>query len=294
MRLAIAEAPRTAKGLVRPALRNRLSHNSKRELRPPFAASCAARTAVLVSSQVIMLHSTHLPQVALQNTEILETPRQSLVTRFTHWIHFLSFIGLAVSGVGILLAHPRLYWGETGGLGTPSVLDLPLPFMLGGPSGWGRYLHFLSAWICVLTGLAYVIAGFWTGHFQREFVPAKTELSWSAVSRVFDTHLRRRQPQPEDASRYNILQKLSYAGVVFLLLPVMLWTGMAMSPSVVSVFPFFVTLLGGQQTARTVHFFVAVGLVAFVIVHVALVCISGFRQRMGAMITGRTATKGTP
>ncbi len=208
-----------------------------------------------------MSHSTYLPQEAIQSTEVLETSRHAWVTRFTHWIHFLSFIGLTVSGVGILLAHPRLYWGETGGLGTPSVLDLPLPFMLGGPSGWGRYLHFLSAWVCVLAGVVYVLAGFWTRHFQREFVPLKAELSWSAVSRVFATHLRRGEPRLEEASRYNVLQKLSYAGVVFLLLPAMLWTGMAMSPSVTSVFPFFVTFLGGHQTARTVHFFVAVGLV---------------------------------
>jgi thiosulfate reductase cytochrome b subunit len=233
-----------------------------------------------------MAHSTYLPGEAVQSINALDIPRHSLLTRVTHWIHFLSFIGLVVSGVGILLAHPRLYWGETGGLGTPSVLDLPLPFMLGGPSGWGRSLHFLSAWVCVLTGLLYVLSGVWTRHFQREFIPGREELSWGEVSRVFATNLRRRKPLPEEASRYNILQKLSYAGVVFLLLPAMLWTGMAMSPSVVSVFPFFVTTLGGHQTARTIHFFVAVALAVFLFVHVAMVSISGFRQRMAAMITG--------
>src|SRR5262249_19650015 len=115
---------------------------------------------MLVSAKLAMAQSTYLPQNATPKTDISTAPRHSLVTRVTHWIHFISFVGLAVSGVAILLVHPRLYWGETGGLGTPSVLDLPLPFMLGGPSGWGRYLHFLSAWVSVLAGLAYALAGF--------------------------------------------------------------------------------------------------------------------------------------
>jgi cytochrome b subunit of formate dehydrogenase len=75
--------------------------------------------------------------------------RFSLLVRVTHWLNTISFVALVVSGVGILLAHPRFYWGETGGVGTPSLFDLPLPFMLGGPSGWGRYMHFQAAWLCV-------------------------------------------------------------------------------------------------------------------------------------------------
>src|SRR5580704_5451 len=86
-------------------------------------------------------------------------PRHSAVVRITHWINTLSFFGLLVSGIAILLAHPRLYWGETGSVGTPSLLDLPLPFLLTGQSGWGRYLHFLSAWACVLNGTLYVLSG---------------------------------------------------------------------------------------------------------------------------------------
>jgi hypothetical protein len=78
-----------------------------------------------------------------------------------------------ISGIGILLAHPRFYWGETGGVGTPSLFDLPLPFMLGGPSGWGRYLHFQSAWVCVLNLLLYVASGLASRHFQQNLAPAK-------------------------------------------------------------------------------------------------------------------------
>ena len=78
--------------------------------------------------------------------------------RVTHWINLVSFIALVVSGIAILLAHPRFYWGETGSVGTRSLIDLPLPFVLTGQTGWGRSLHFLSAWICVLNGAAYLLA----------------------------------------------------------------------------------------------------------------------------------------
>ena len=84
--------------------------------------------------------------------------RHSLLVRITHWLTALSVAGLLVSGVAILIAHPRLYWGETGSLETSSLIDLPLTLTLG-HSGWGRYLHFLSAWICVLSGLMYVVSG---------------------------------------------------------------------------------------------------------------------------------------
>src|ERR1700733_9206092 len=86
-------------------------------------------------------------------TALAMAPRHSAIVRITHWITTLSFLGLLVSGIAILLAHPRLYWGETGAVGMPSLIDLPLPFVLVGQTGWGRYLHFLSAWVCVLTGL---------------------------------------------------------------------------------------------------------------------------------------------
>src|SRR6202162_3564971 len=96
---------------------------------------------------------------------VLSSPRHSAVVRVTHWINALSFFGLLVSGFAIILAHPRFYWGETGALGTPSLLDLPLPFMKGGPSGWGRNLHFLSAWVCVFNGSLYALSGIFTRHF---------------------------------------------------------------------------------------------------------------------------------
>src|SRR3974377_303952 len=109
--------------------------------------------------------------LAARITESLNAPRHSALVRVTHWVNTLSFFGLLVSGFAILLAHPRFYWGEAGALGPPSPLGLPLPFMKGGPSGWGRNLHFLSAWVSVLNGSVYAISGILTRHFLPRFPP---------------------------------------------------------------------------------------------------------------------------
>jgi thiosulfate reductase cytochrome b subunit len=205
-----------------------------------------------------MAQSIFLPWVTVRSPARTGSPRHSAAVRITHWINSLSFFGLVVSGIAILLAHPRLYWGETGSVGTPSLIDLPLPFVLAGQSGWGRYLHFLSAWVCVLTGLSYVLSGILRQHFRREFLD------------------------------YDRVQRIAYLGVVFVLLPLMIWTGFAMSPAIISVFPALVIVFGGQQSARTIHFCAAVLLVLFFFVHVAMVWRAGFRNRVGAMITGHS------
>jgi len=233
--------------------------------------------------------SAYLPGLAGQISDIRKSARHSGIVRVTHWINTLSFIGLLVSGFAILLAHPRFYWGEAGGLGTPSVLDLPLPFMKGGPSGWGRNLHFLSAWVCVLNGLLYVLSGILARHFRRNLLPGRADLAWGSISREVLNHLRFQRPGPETSLAYNVLQRVTYLGVVFVLFPLMLWTGFAMSPAIVSVFPAVVTSLGGQESARTIHFFAADLLVLFLAVHIAMLCLAGFRNRVQAMVTGRIA-----
>jgi thiosulfate reductase cytochrome b subunit len=189
----------------------------------------------------------------------------SALVRATHWVNSFSFFALVVSGIAILIAHPRLYWGETGGIGGPSLFDLPIPFMLG-HSGWGRYLHFLSAWVCVLSGLLYGVSGLLTGHFRKDILPARM------VS----------------VDSYNVFQRLAYSAVVFVLFPLIVVTGFAMSPAITSVFPALVNLFGGQQSARTIHFFVAVFLVLFFFVHLTMVCLAGFTNPVRAMITGVT------
>ena len=190
-----------------------------------------------------------------------EPLRPSLLVRLTHWINAGSFAALVVSGVAILLAHPRLYWGETGNINTPSLIDLPLPFMLTGQSGWGRSLHFLSAWITVTAGALYLISGILSRHFADDVLPGRT-------------------------TGYSRAQRATYSIVVFALFPLVVWTGLAMSPAVVAIFAPMVTLLGGQQSARTIHFFVACALVLFLLIHVGMVVRAGFRKRVTAMVTG--------
>jgi thiosulfate reductase cytochrome b subunit len=203
----------------------------------------------------------------------------------THWIVTLSFFGLLVSGIGILLAHPRLYWGETGAFGTPALVDLPIPFVLGN-SGWGRSLHFLSAWVCVLTGAVYVPSGFLSQHFRRDLMPATGDLASGRLVLAIRSHFRWSRPGDEELLRYNVLQRLAYLGVVFVLFPLIVLSGLAMSPAITSAVPALVEGFGGQQSARTVHFFLASLLVLFVVVHVGMVCRAGVIRRMRAMIAG--------
>jgi len=163
-------------------------------------------------------------------------------------------------------------------------------YVLPDENGWSRYLHFQSAWLVVFTGLLYVIFGLSAGHFRKNLIPEGADLSWRALSTSIASHLRLKRPNEEEAWSYNTLQRITYLFVIFVLFPFVIWTGLAMSPAFVSAFPATVNVLGGQQSARTLHFFVSVALVLFLLVHVAMVCLAGFRSRMRAMITGRGAT----
>jgi thiosulfate reductase cytochrome b subunit len=213
---------------------------------------------------------------------ISDYPRHSFVVRITHWITALGFAGLLVSGIAILLSHPRLYWGETGNIAMPSLIDLPLPFILANQNGWGRYLHFLSAWGVVLSGAVYVFSGLVTAHFRKNLLPAKADLNWKSLLKLF---------RSAETSSYNVLQRITYLIVVFGLFPFVIWTGLAMSPALVSVIPSLVTVLDGHQSARTLHFFVAVILVLFVIVHLAMIALAGFWSCVRPMITGHAAAR---
>ena len=226
--------------------------------------------------------------------------RHSALIRLTHWLTAVCFVALLVTGIEILISHPRFYWGETGNVLTPPLFKLPIPasrssvptgygYVLPDQNGWSRYLHFQAAWGSVLTGLLYVVFGLLSGHFLKNLLPARADLSWRALSDVIAQHLRFRPPSEDEASSYNGLQRLTYLFVIFVLFPLVIWTGLAMSPAVASAFPAAVTILGGQQSARTIHFFVSVLLLLFLLVHVLMVCLTGFRQRMRAMITGRRA-----
>ncbi len=160
-------------------------------------------------------------------------------------------------------------------------------YVLPDQNGWSRYLHFQAAWAAVLTGLVYGLAGLWTGHFRNNLLPATSERRWGAFRDVFARYLRRGPPEEVDARSYNVVQRTAYLSVIFVLFPLVIWTGLALSPAFDSAFPFAVNALGGRQSARTLHFFVSGFLVLFLVVHVGMVILGGFRSRMRAMITGR-------
>jgi thiosulfate reductase cytochrome b subunit len=218
-------------------------------------------------------------------------PRHDLAVRITHWINAIGTLALIVSGVAILFAHPRLYWGETGAVGGPSLIDLPIPFVFG-HSGWGRYLHFLAAWVCVISGVVYVFSGMVTKHVGRDVLPSSSDLRWTNLRSVIADHVRFRLSSRDGLDSYNVLQRLSYAGMTFVVGPLVLLSGLAFSPMLASVTPWIVSLFGGQQSARTIHFFAAVAVVLFLGAHVLMVALTGFKARMRSMIAGSPAPMG--
>ena len=226
------------------------------------------------------------------------TSRHSALVRVTHWIITLCFFALLVSGVEILVSHPRFYWGETGNDLTIAWLKIPIPSsrdlvptgysnVLPDQNGWSRSLHFQAAWVVVLTGLLYAIFGFFTGHFRQNLAPGKGDLSWRNLSHEIAGHLRFKRPGDSEAWSYNALQRLAYLLVIFILFPLVIWTGLAMSPAFDSAFPATVTLLGGRQSARSIHFLVSLTLVVFLVMHIVMIYVAGFWSRTRAMITGR-------
>jgi len=154
-------------------------------------------------------------------------------------------------------------------------------------NGWSRALHFQAAWFVVLTGLLYVISGVFSGYFRRELLPAKGDRSLGAFFATLKSHLKFARPGPEEAHSYNLLQRLSYLFVIFVAFPLVIWTGLAMSPTWDAAFPATVNLLGGRQSARTIHFFISMFLLLFVLGHVLMVWFAGFWSRTLAMVTGR-------
>ena len=201
-------------------------------------------------------------------------PRHAALVRLTHWLTTVAFLALLVSGVEILISHPRFYWGETGNVNMHPLFTIPIPasrhavptgygYVLPDQNGWSRYLHFQSAWLAVLTGLLYLVVGIFMGHFRRNLLPAASDLSPRSLTADIVRHLRFQRPSAEEAWSYNVLQRLTYLVVIFVLFPLIIWTGLAMSPAVASVVPAAVSALGGQQSARTIHFFVTGLLVLF-------------------------------
>src|SRR6202790_1610944 len=148
------------------------------------------------------------------------TSRHSALVRATHWITTLCFLALLVTGVEIVISHPRFYWGETGNILTTPFFKVPIPssrklvptgygYVLPDQNGWSRYLHFQAAWVVVLTGLLYIISGLLTRHLRKNLLPGQADLSWGALSTTTVKHLRFKPPSEAEAWSYNVLQRLT-------------------------------------------------------------------------------------
>src|SRR4029453_4677722 len=152
-------------------------------------------------------------------------PRHPAIIRVTHWITSLCVLALLISGIEIVISHPRFYWGENGNVLTPTLFSLPIPasratvptgygFVLPDQNGWSRALHFQAAWLLVLTGALYVVWGAASGHFRNHLLPAAGDRSLQAFSRALAQHVRSARTAIGDASSYNLIQRIAYLAVI--------------------------------------------------------------------------------
>ena len=222
--------------------------------------------------------------------------RHPIVVRITHWLNVITVVVLLMSGLNILMAHPHLYWGLKSTFADPWV-DIPrVPGWLMIPSirdlATARHWHFFFAWVFVLNGLAYLAYGVVSGRFGRRLWPTRTDLGgvWASVKE----HARFHFPKDDHARTYNVIQKLTYLTMILIVLPMMLITGLSMSPGFNSIGGLLLDLMGGRQSARTLHFIAAALIVGFIVIHVGLVIWTGVVNNMRAMTTGWFTIEPTP
>ncbi len=251
--------------------------------------------------------------------------RHRLSTRLWHWINAGVLLVLLMSGLMIFNAHPRLYWGEyganmdtawlqigaeddegylrvgdlrfttTGVLGRwedqgGRIRNRAFPYWSTIPSGYNlalaRRWHLTFAWVFAIGIVAYALWSLLNGHLWRDLLPKRGEMGLRHIWQDIKQHAMLRFPKGMAALNYNILQKASYLIVIFTLIPVMVLTGLTMSPSMDATWPWLLDVFGGRQSARSIHFIVATLLVLFFIVHIVMVVLAGPFNQIRAMITG--------
>lgn len=248
--------------------------------------------------------------------------RHRLPVRISHWLNVSFLIILIMSGLQIFNAHPALYWGDrsdrdrpllsirpvqtddgdikgvttvlghrfetTGVLGYSDGSGRAFPAWATIPSAkWlamGRQWHLFFAWLFVINGLIFTAYALASRHVTRDLAP--TGMDWRSIGKSLKDHLVFRHPIGEEARRYNVLQKLAYATVLFLLGPLIMLTGLAMSPTIDTAFPWLLTILGGRQAARTIHFVACFSFVGFILIHVFQVIMTGSFNNIRSMLTG--------
>jgi thiosulfate reductase cytochrome b subunit len=259
--------------------------------------------------------------------------RHRLSTRLWHAVNAAALLALMMSGLMIFNAHPRLYWGQyganpdyawfeigdkankgfmrigavtvetTGVLGTYKDANgvekaHAFPYWATIPSNYSladaRLWHFAIAWVLALALLFYMIRSLWNGHIWRDLHISRQEWAPRHIWQDIKDHSRLRFPKGIDAVKYNILQKLSYISVIFIALPVMILTGLTMSPGMNAAFPWLLDIFGGRQSARSIHFIVAFALLAFFVVHMIMVMLAGPFNEVRSIITGKFRLPGKP
>ncbi|MGE5708885.1 MAG: cytochrome b/b6 domain-containing protein [Nitrospira sp.] len=248
--------------------------------------------------------------------------RHRLPVRIGHWLNVVCLFILILSGLQIFNAHPALYWGDrsdrdkplfsirpvraddgemrgittvlghrfdtTGVLGYSNNSARAFPAWATIPSAkWlamGRQWHLFFAWVFVINGLIFAGYAFLSRHFTRDLLPTFRDLR--GIGRVVKDHLVLRHPKGDEAKRYNVLQKLAYLAVLFGLAPLIVLTGLTMSPTIDTAFPWLLTIFGGRQAARTIHFIACVSFVGFIVIHVSQVILTGFFNNIRSMVTG--------
>jgi len=215
---------------------------------------------------VLQMYSVVGPNGEMEGvTEVFRTP-----------LHTTGLLGASKDDGGALSERGFPSW-----LTIPSTQDLAM----------GRRWHFLFAWLFVINGLLYVTYAIVSRHLSRDLAPTRRD--WQSIGRSILDHVRFRHLEGEASKRYNVLQKLTYLVVIFGLLPFLILMGLAMSPRMDSLYPGWIDLVGGRQSARTLHFLAALLMVLFVFIHVFEVIISGLWNNVRSMITGRYEVEGT-
>ncbi len=218
--------------------------------------------------------------------------RHRLATRLWHWVNAVAIVVLIGSGLGISNAHPRLYWGRYGANFDQAWAELPrFPAWVTIPANYNlaisRRWHLFFALVLAVSLLAYMIVSLLNRHFQRDLAIRRRDVSRAHLAADVRAHLAFRFHDPEAPGEYNALQKLSYVAVIFLALPLVVFTGLALSPGMNAAWPWLLDLFGGRQSARSLHFVAMVVIAAFTVVHLVLVILAGWRNEVRSMLTGR-------
>ena len=248
--------------------------------------------------------------------------RHRLPVRISHWLNVPCLIILIMSGLQIFHAHPALYWGDrsdrdqpllsirpvkaesgemrgittilgykfdtTGALGYSDGSRRAFPAWATIPSAkflaMGRQWHLFFAWLLVINGLFFTAYALISRHVTRDLAPTGEDLR--GIGKAVKDHIVLRHPKGDEAKRYNVLQKLAYVGILFVVAPLIILTGLTMSPTIDTAFPWLLTIFGGRQAARTIHFIACFTFVGFIVIHVLEVILTGFFNNIRSMVTG--------